>query len=154
MKKSAGLLIYRFREEQLEVFLVHSGGPFWKNKDTAAWSVPKGELEEDEEPLRAAMREFTEETGFAVPEGEPLALPALRQSAHKTIQVWCLKGDFDPSAICSNTFKLEWPPHSGQMLTFPEVDKAGWFDLDTAKVKLHKGQVPLIDQLVTALGFQ
>ncbi len=154
MKQSAGLLIYRFREDTLEVFLVHSGGPFWKNKDLAAWSVPKGEFEEDEDPLQAAMREFREETGFEVPEGEPLALKPVKQSSHKTIHVWCLEGDCDPSAICSNTFELEWPPQSGKMLTFPEVDKAGWFDLDTAKVKLHKGQVPVIDQLIIALGFQ
>jgi predicted NUDIX family NTP pyrophosphohydrolase len=152
MKQSAGLLVYRFRNDALEVFLVHSGGPFWKNKDTAAWSVPKGEFEEDESPLLAALREFREETGFAIPAGEPLALKPIRQSAHKTIQVWCLKGDFDPAAVCSNTFELEWPPHSGKMQSFPEVDKAGWFDLDTARVKLHKGQVPVLDQLVSAIG--
>lgn len=154
MKQSAGLLIYRFRDDKLEVFLVHSGGPFWKNKDTAAWSVPKGEFDEDENPLQAAIREFREETGFEIPAGKPLALQPVKQSAYKTIHVWCIEGDCDPLAVCSNTFELEWPPQSGKMQTFPEVDKAGWFDLATAKVKLHKGQVAVIDQLVSALEFQ
>lgn len=154
MKQSAGLLIYRIRQDKAEVFLVHPGGPFWKNKDLAAWSIPKGEFAEDEQPLQAALREFREETGLDVPAGEPLPLQPLKQSNHKYVHAWYLKGDVDESAVQSNMFELEWPPRSGRMISVPEVDKAGWFTLDEAKLKLHKGQAPLIDRLISAIGLE
>jgi predicted NUDIX family NTP pyrophosphohydrolase len=152
MKQSAGLLLYRIREGSVEVFLVHPGGPYWTKKDSAGWSIPKGEFEEDEDPLQAALREFTEETGLDIPQGEPLPLKPVKQSGYKQVHAWYLRGDLDAAAINSNTFELEWPPKSGRKKIFPEVDKAGWFGLDEAKEKLHKGQVPIIDQLVDALG--
>ena len=154
MKQSAGLLIYRIRENNVEVFLVHPGGPFWAKKDIAAWSIPKGEFEEGEDPLRAAIREFGEETGLAVPAGEPLPLLPIKQSAHKHVHAWYLQGDVDASVVRSNMFEQEWPPGSGRILQFPEVDKAGWFGLDEAKLKVHKGQVAIIEQLIRVLGLQ
>lgn len=152
LKQSAGLLIYRISQEGPEVFLVHPGGPFWANKDIAAWSLPKGEFEEDEDPLQAAIREFTEETGLDVPQGEPIALLPVKHSGRKHIHAWYLKGELDASAVRSNTFELEWPPKSGKKMTYPEIDKAAWFHVDEAKQKLHKGQVLLIERLIDAIG--
>jgi predicted NUDIX family NTP pyrophosphohydrolase len=152
MKQSAGLLIYRIRDGQVEVFLVHPGGPFWTKKDIAAWSIPKGEFEEDEDPLQAALREFGEETGLDVPPGEPLPLKPIKQSGYKQIHAWYLQGDVDADGVSSNTFELEWPPKSGKKKAFLEVDRAGWFGLDEAKEKIHKGQVQIIDQLVELIG--
>jgi predicted NUDIX family NTP pyrophosphohydrolase len=143
---SAGLLLYRRRRGSLEVFLVHPGGPFWARKDLSSWSIPKGEYHEGEEPLDAAKREFEEETGFTV-DGDFKALEPLKQPSGKIVRAWALEGDCDAAAIKSNTFLMEWPPHSGQQQEFPEVDRAGWFDLQAAKEKLLKGQIGFLEQL-------
>lgn len=146
MKKSAGLVMYRFKEERLELFLVHPGGPFWVRKDDGAWSIPKGEYLHGEDPLEVARREFTEETGFEA-QGEFLELTEIRQPGGKMVKAWAFAGDCDPSLICSNTFSLEWPPRSGRFSDFPEVDRAGWFESGAARLKILKGQVPLIDEV-------
>ena len=133
-----------------EVFLVHPGGPFWQRKDEGAWSIPKGEFE-DETPLEAAVREFQEETGFA-PRGNFLELSPIKQAGGKTVFAWALEWDCDPAKIKSNTFMMEWPKGSGTMREFAEVDRAGWFSFDEARKKLLKGQVPLLEQLRERLG--
>jgi predicted NUDIX family NTP pyrophosphohydrolase len=144
---SAGLLLYRTTHAQLEVMLVHMGGPFWQHKDERAWSLPKGECEAGEEPLAAARREFSEETGLPLPEGEPIDLGALRQPSGKLVHAWALDADLDVREIRSNTFELEWPKGSGRTQRFPEVDRAAWFDLQSASAKLVKGQVPFLQEL-------
>lgn len=149
-KQSAGLLLYRRRGEP-EVFLVHPGGPFWAGKDAHAWSIPKGEFAADEDTLQAAEREFAEETGLT-PEGTFVALRPLKQPGGKIVHAWAVEGDCDPAAIVSNSFALEWPPRSGRMRQFPEVDRAAWFPLAVAREKIHKGQVALLDELETMLG--
>lgn len=151
-KKSAGLVMYRFRASSLEVLLVHPGGPFWRNKDTAAWSIPKGEYAEGEDPFQVALREFKEETGFDA-SGDFLPLGEYKQPGGKRVIAWAFAGDCDPDRIHSNTFTMEWPPKSGKMAEFPEVDRAGWFDLDTAEEKIHKGQRGIIEAL-RALAFR
>ena len=145
-KRSAGLLLYRNRGSGTEVFLVHPGGPFWKNKDEGSWSIPKGEFEEDEEPLAAAKREFEEETGFAA-SGEFLALQPVRQPSGKIVHAWAQESDVDAAAVKSNSFSMEWPSGSGRMAQFPEVDRAAWFPIEDAKRKMLKGQLPFLDQL-------
>jgi predicted NUDIX family NTP pyrophosphohydrolase len=145
-KQSAGLLLFRERSGHLEVLLVHPGGPFWKNKDDGAWSIPKGEFSGDEDPLAAARREFEEETGFRA-EGEAIALRPLKQAGGKVVHAWTLRGDLDAEAIRSNTFLLEWPPKSGRRQEFPEVDRATWFPLDVARRKILQGQVGFLEQL-------
>jgi predicted NUDIX family NTP pyrophosphohydrolase len=145
-KQSAGLLLYRRRHGRLEVFLVHPGGPFWARKDAGDWSIPKGEFGEDEEPLAAARREFVEETGF-VAEGDFMPLTPVTQAGGKVVYAWAVEGDCDPGALRSNTFTLEWPPKSGQEQEFPEVDRAGWFDLKTAKERINKAQIGLLQEL-------
>ena len=145
-KKSAGILLYRRRPTGLEVFLVHYGGPLWAKKDAAAWSIPKGEFTDDEEALTAAKREFKEETGIVV-DGEFQPLEPVKQANGKVIHAWALEGDCDATNITSNTFSMEWPPKSGRQAEFPEVDRAEWFGIDEARVKMTKGQVPLLDQL-------
>jgi predicted NUDIX family NTP pyrophosphohydrolase len=152
MKQSAGVLIYREKNGRIEVFLVHPGGPFWAKKDIASWSIPKGEFEEGEDPLETAIREFSEETGLEVPQGDPVPLNPVKQPSRKVVHAWYLKGDLDVSAVRSNMFEMEWPPKSGKKQKFPEVDKGSWSSLGEAKVKLHKGQVPIIEQLERALG--
>jgi predicted NUDIX family NTP pyrophosphohydrolase len=142
--------LYRYRDEGLQVLLVHPGGPFWVNKDLGAWSIPKGLVEEHETPLAAAKREFLEETGFAV-DGPFLFLGELRQTSGKIIHVWALPGDVEQDHIRGNTFTLEWPPHSGKMQTFPEVDRGEWFDLALAREKIHQGQAAFLDRLQTQL---
>ena len=137
-KTSAGLLPYRRRDERVEVFLVHPGGPFWANKDIHAWSVAKGEVEPDEELLQAAHREFAEETGLTL-EGPTIALGPARQASGKLVHVWAIEADIDPSRIRSNTFPLEWPPRSGQIREFPEVDRAAWFSVTEARSKNPQG---------------
>ena len=149
-KTSAGLLMYRRRDGRLEVLLVHPGGPFWSHRDAGAWSIPKGELDGDEDPLEAARREFEEETGLR-PEGPFLELPTVTQKAGKVVRAWAVEGDWDPSLLRSNTFEIEWPPKSGQMAEFPEVDRAELFDLATAREKINAGQVPLLDHLAAKL---
>ena len=151
-KKSAGLLMYRERAGLLEVFLVHPGGPYWAKKDDGAWSIPKGEFE-DEDPFAAAKREFEEETGFAPfePSCEVIPLTPQRQPGGKIVYAFALRGDLDPSALESNTFSMEWPPKSGRRVEFPEVDRAGWFSTEDAARKILKGQAPLIVQLLENL---
>lgn len=150
-RRSAGLLLYRVRERAAEVFLVHPGGPFWSRKDLGAWSIPKGEIAEGEDPLEAARREFEEETGFR-PEGEFRELEPVRQRSGKVVHAWAVEGDCDPAVIRSNTFSMEWPPRSGRRQQYPEVDRAGWFDLERAKEKILEGQRPLLAQLQVLLG--
>ena len=145
--KSAGLLLYRLRDGRLEVFIAHMGGPFWARKDEGAWSIVKGEYEENEDPLAAARREFLEETGSDPPRGRTLELGEIRQSSGKRVVAWAIEGDFDPARVHSNTFTLEWPRGSGRLREFPEIDRAEWFDTGTARRKLVKGQVPLIEVL-------
>lgn len=148
---SAGLLLHRVRDGRREVLLVHPGGPFWAKKDERAWSIPKGEFEPaTDDGWATAAREFTEETGLSVPDGEPVPLGEVRQSS-KIVYVWALEATVDAGAVVSNTFEMEWPPRSGRMQAFPEVDCAAWFDLDTARVKLHEGQVAIVDRLVAAV---
>lgn len=149
-KHSAGVLLYRLRDGAIEVFLVHPGGPYWRNRDESAWSIPKGEFDPDEEPLAAARREFEEETGLTV-EGRFSPLAPLRQPHRKIVHAWAVEGDCDPAAIRSNTFPLEWPPHSGRMEHFPEVDRAGWFPLDQAREKIVSGQTGFLDELEARL---
>ncbi len=135
----------------LEVLLVHPGGPFWANKDLGAWSIPKGEYPPDEDPLHAAHRELEEETGLAAT-NPFLPLTPIRQPGGKEVRAWAVEGDFDPATIRSNLFELEWPPRSGKRALFPEVDRAGWFELGAAREKILKGQLPLLDELERLLG--
>jgi len=150
-KTSAGLILYRMQSGQLEVLLVHPGGPFWSKKDEGAWFVPKGELNVGEEPLAGAKREFEEETGLK-PEGEFLALGNVKQKSGKTIVAWAFEGDCDPSSIKSNTFTIEWPPKSGRQQEFPEIDRAGFFTVPQAKAKMHPVEYPLVLRLHELLG--
>jgi predicted NUDIX family NTP pyrophosphohydrolase len=145
-KLSAGIVLYRLRHEEAEVFLVHPGGPLWPKKDAGAWSIPKGEYEPGEDPLAVAKREFQEETGFPV-DGTCHPLTALKQPSGKVISAWAVEGDVDAAALTSNTFTLEWPPQSGRRREFPEVDRGGWFDLSTARDKIQAGQRGFLDQL-------
>jgi predicted NUDIX family NTP pyrophosphohydrolase len=144
---SAGVLLYRSRNGELEVFLVHPGGPFWKAKDRGAWSIPKGEYVTGEQPLAAALREFKEETGLDLPDGEPSPLGETKLPSGKTITAWAIAGDCDAGAIQSNTFAMEWPPRSGKMQNFPEIDRAGWFTLEGARQKIHPAQGAFLDRL-------
>jgi len=145
-KQSAGILLYRWKPGILEVFLVHPGGPFWKNKDAGCWTIPKGEFENEEPALDAAIREFREETGFTL-KGKFQPLSPIRQKGGKRVFAWALAGDLDPAKISSNTFELEWPRHSGQQLTFPEVDKGGWFSLTAARLIINPAQIALLEEL-------
>jgi predicted NUDIX family NTP pyrophosphohydrolase len=150
-KKSAGFMMYRLRNGQVEVLLVHPGGPYWKKKDFGSWSIPKGEYTEGEDAFATAKREFFEETGFKA-EGNFKELGRLRQPSGKLIIAWAFEGDCDAKAARSNTFTLEWPPGSGRQAEFPEVDRAEWFSIDTAKSKILKGQLGFIDGLCNQLG--
>ena len=145
-KKSAGILLYRRSPTGIQVFLAHPGGPFWAKRDQGSWTVPKGEVDEDEDTLEAAQREFREETGTCV-HGSFIELSPVRQPSGKVIHAWAVEGDIDAAAIMSNTFSIEWPPKSGETREFPEIDRAGWFTLSEAREKLLPGQLPLIDQL-------
>jgi predicted NUDIX family NTP pyrophosphohydrolase len=151
--QSAGIVLYRVRDGRPEVLLVHPGGPFWANKDLGAWSIPKGEFDEGEDPLAVARRELEEETGLSWA-GVAAPLESVKQPGGKIVHAWAGEGDFDPSTLTSNTFPMEWPPRSGRTQEFPEVDRAEWFDLDTAREKLNRGQVRLLDQLVDVLRRQ
>ncbi|AYL95044.1 NUDIX domain-containing protein [Mucilaginibacter celer] len=150
-KQSAGILLYRKTTAGLQVFLVHPGGPFFKNKDEGAWSIPKGEYEPDEDPLDAAKREFEEETGKAL-SGNAIALNPVKQKGGKTVLAWAVAGDIDPSTIKSNTFEIEWPPRSGKKQTFAEIDRGDWFDVEIAKAKINAAQAALIDELSELTG--
>jgi predicted NUDIX family NTP pyrophosphohydrolase len=147
---SAGLLLYRVTGGAVEVLLVHPGGPFWARKDDGAWSVPKGEYTDGEDPWAVAQREFTEELGAAAPDGPRVDLIAVRQAGGKVVTVFAVRGDFDATAIQSNTFTMEWPKGSGKIREFPEVDRAAWFPVAAAREKLLAGQRPLLDQLMAA----
>jgi predicted NUDIX family NTP pyrophosphohydrolase len=149
-KLSAGIALYRRSPIGIEIFLVHLGGPFWAKKDDRGWSFPKGEHDEDEDPLAAARREFQEETGFEVA-GDFRPLEPIKQSSGKLVRLWAVEGDCDAAAIRSGTFSMEWPPRSGRQQNFPEVDRAGWFSPEEAKVKLVAGQVGFVHQLMGAL---
>jgi predicted NUDIX family NTP pyrophosphohydrolase len=150
-RQSAGVLMYRVGARGLEVLLVHPGGPFWKNRDAGAWSIPKGEHDEAEEPLDAAKRELAEETGLR-PEGAFVALDPVRQKSGKLVRAWAVEGDCDPRAIRSNTFSMEWPPRSDRTAEFPEVDRAEWFAVDEARRRILPAQAPLLDQLESLLA--
>lgn len=152
-KAGAGILLFRRRAGELEVLLVHLGGPFWTKKDAGAWFVPKGEIEPGEDALQAAKREFAEETGLSVaPDARLLPLGEVRQRAGKTVTAFAFEGDCDPSAIRSNTFELEWPPRSGRRQQFPEVDRAEFFSLDEAARKIHPAQAPFLSRLQRELA--
>lgn len=150
MRKSAGLLVYRKREEGLAVFLVHPGGPFWKGKEIGAWSIPKGEFQDNEDPLLAAQREFTEETGQKV-DGEFLQLATIQQKGGKLVHAWAIEAEVDADNIVSNTFRQEYPYKSGKWITIPEVDKAAWFDVEEARQKINSAQAALLDDLLVKL---
>jgi predicted NUDIX family NTP pyrophosphohydrolase len=147
--RSAGILLYRISGRELQVLLVHPGGPFWVNRDAGAWSIPKGEIEAGEEPLAAARREYAEELGLAVPVGEPVSLGEVRLRSGKRVFAWSLAGDADVAAVVSNTVTIRL---RGREIEVPEVDRAGWFSLEQAREKLNPGQVPLIDRLETQLA--
>jgi predicted NUDIX family NTP pyrophosphohydrolase len=149
-KLSAGVLMYRYRTGELQVFLVHPGGPFWAKKDLESWSIPKGECATDEEPVTAAAREFHEETGFQI-HGALRELGVVKQAGGKVVSAWCFEGDCDATALVSNTFEMDWPPRSGRMAVFPEVDRGEWFSIAGARVKILKGQQPLLDMLILLL---
>jgi predicted NUDIX family NTP pyrophosphohydrolase len=149
-KQSAGILLYRTNDHQLQIFLVNPGGPFYTNKDNGSWSVPKGEFLDEEDPLSAAKREFFEETGQAI-EGTYIPLTPIKQKGGKKVYAWAIEGDIDPATIVSNTFELEWPPKSGKIKIFPEIDKAAWFNVEEAKLKINAAQIGLIEELLNSL---
>jgi predicted NUDIX family NTP pyrophosphohydrolase len=151
-RRSAGILLHRGRGADLQVLLVHPGGPAWSRRDAGAWSVPKGEYLDEEDPLAAARREFEEELGTSPPDGDPEDLGEIRQKSGKRVRAWAIAGDLDPTQIHSNTFQFEWPPRSGKLIEIPEVDRAEWFGLDAAREKINPGQVPLLDRLEQLLG--
>lgn len=150
-KRSAGVLLYRVADDVVQVLIVHMGGPFWARKDRAAWSIPKGEYVEGEDPLEVAHREFAEELGSPLPAGELVDLGAIKQPSGKVVTVWALAADFDATTAVSNTFSLEWPKASGDFRDFPEVDHAEWYDVETARAKLVRGQVGFLDRLLAYL---
>ena len=150
VKKSAGILLYRFDNNLTEVLLVHPGGPFWAKKDLGAWSIPKGEFEPEENPLAAAKRELEEETGIKA-EGDFMELTPVKQKSGKLIYAWALQMDVDVADVKSNSFEIEWPPKSGKLKSFPEIDKAAWFNMDEARKKMIEAQTPLIGELEAKL---
>ena len=151
-KRSAGILLYRRTNGEPEVLLVHPGGPYWEKKDLGAWSIPKGEYDDAEDPRACALREFEEELGARPPEGELAALGSAKQSGGKVVTAWAVEGDLDPAGARSNTFTLEWPPRSGVMREFPEVDRADWFTLDDARRRINPAQAIFLDRLREELG--
>jgi len=150
-RQSAGILLYRKTGHTIAVFLVHPGGPFWKNKDEGAWTIPKGEFTNEEEALAAAIREFREETGFEL-KGEFLPLTPIVQKGGKKVYGWALAGDIDAKALQSNTFSMEWPPKSGRQTAFPEVDRGEWFTLIQARAKINTAQLGFLEELEGLLG--
>jgi predicted NUDIX family NTP pyrophosphohydrolase len=147
-KRSAGILLYRTARGATEVLLVHPGGPFWARRDAGVWSIPKGEYEVGEDPRACALREFEEETGTAVPPGDLIDLGSVQQKSGKVVRAWAARGDLDADAVRSNTFTMEWPPRSGRSAEFPEIDRAAWFDADTARDKLIAAQAAFLDRLL------
>jgi predicted NUDIX family NTP pyrophosphohydrolase len=150
-KRSAGILLYRLGGGEPEVLLVHPGGPFWANKDEGAWSIPKGEYDDGEDPQVAARREFHEETGTELPPGALADLGSVRQKSGKQVAAWAAEGDLDAAGVTSNTFDMEWPPRSGQRQAFPEIDRAEWFGIDQAREKLNPAQTAFLDRLAALL---
>ncbi len=148
---SAGILLWRRREGRLEVLLAHPGGPFFARKDAGVWSVPKGEVDPGEDPIAVARREFAEETGHELPEGPMLDLGEVRQRGGKLVRAWAVEGDLDPASARSNTFELEWPPRSGRIQTFPEVDRVEWFELAEARERINPAQAAFLDRLADRL---
>lgn len=151
-RRSAGILLHRRGGDGVEVLLVHPGGPMWARRDAGAWSIPKGEYLDGEDPLAAARREFEEELGTPPPSGEAAELGEIRQKSGKHVRGWAIAGELDPQTMVSNTCEVEWPPRSGKRITIPEVDRAAWFGLDEAREKINPGQVPLIDRLEELLS--
>ncbi len=151
-KQSAGILLYRLTAKAPEFFLVHPGGPFWAKKDINSWSVPKGEFEEGEEPLAAAIREFEEETGSIIL-GDFIALSPVKLKSGKRIFCYAVRGELDPASVKSNTFEIEWPPASGRKQSFPEIDKSGWFDKDAALKKINESQGAFIEELLLKINY-
>jgi predicted NUDIX family NTP pyrophosphohydrolase len=151
-RRSAGILLHRRRGDRLEVLLVHPGGPLWARRDEGAWSIPKGQYDDAEEPLAAARREFEEELGTAPPAGEAADLGEVRQKSGKLVRAWSIAGDLDADTVVSNTFEMEWPPRSGRQIEVPEVDRAQWFGLEDARAKLNPAQVALLDRLEQLLA--
>ncbi len=148
---SAGLLLYRMRDGRPELFLAHPGGPYWAKKDDGVWTIPKGLIDTDEDPLAAARREFAEETGFAI-DGDFIPLGELKQKGNKIVHAWAVAGDVDAAAVKSNTYPIQWPPNSGRWRNYPEVDRAGWFTVDEARTKILPGQAAFIDRLLELLS--
>jgi len=148
---SSGVLMYRHRNQTLEVFLVHPGGPFWRARDEGAWSIPKGASSAGEDSLATAIREFREETGFVV-SGDFIRLTPVRQRAGKTVEAWAIEGDCDPGQLRSNLFELEWPPRSGKRQKFPEVDRGAWFPIEIARSRINPAQAGLIQELTECLS--
>ncbi|QOG00632.1 NUDIX domain-containing protein [Flavobacterium sp. MDT1-60] len=151
MKQSAGLLLYKFVDSTIYFLLVHPGGPFWKNKDLESWSIPKGEFTDDEDPLEAAKREFQEETGFDV-DGDFIALEWVKLKSGKTVFAWAVEFDIDVTLVKSNEFEIEWPPKSGSMKSFPEIDKAEWFQTAEALKKINPAQADFIIQIISKIS--
>jgi predicted NUDIX family NTP pyrophosphohydrolase len=151
-RNSAGILLYRRDDTATEVLLVHPGGPFWARKDAGAWSIPKGELDEGEDPRACALREFAEETGTRLPDGALDELGSVKLKGGKVVVAFAVEGDLDPATIASNTFELEWPPRSGRVQAFPEIDRAAWFGLDAAREKLNPAQAAFVDRLEERLA--
>jgi predicted NUDIX family NTP pyrophosphohydrolase len=151
--QSAGLLLYRCKDDRLEVLLGHPGGPYWIKRDAGAWGIPKGSINSGEAPLEAARREFTEETGHK-PLGEVIELGTVKQTGGKIVHAWGMAGDWDPTTVKSNMFEMEWPPRSGRRRWFPEIDRAAWFDVARARVKILKSQAPFIERLFDAVRQQ
>lgn len=152
LKRSAGILAHRFNQQHLEVLLVHPGGPFYAKKDEGVWSIPKGEYDETEDPITIAKREFREETGNIITSQNFISLPAVKLKSGKTILAWAVAEDFEQCFISSNYFEMEWPPRSGKMQSFPEVDKAAWLTTDEAMKKIHPAQAPLLTALQSIIG--
>jgi predicted NUDIX family NTP pyrophosphohydrolase len=150
-KRSAGILLYRVGRDGPSVFLVHPGGPFWARRDAGAWSIPKGEYEDGEDPQACALREFEEETGTALPPSELVELGSVKQKNGKVVTAWALEGDLDADSVRSNTFTMEWPPRSGQSAEFPEIDRAEWFGADEARQKLVAAQSEFVNRLLERL---
>jgi predicted NUDIX family NTP pyrophosphohydrolase len=150
-RTSAGILLWRRRDGDLEVLLGHPGGPLWARKDAGHWTVLKGEVEPGEEPVEVARREFCEESGHPLPNGSLVELGEIRQKSGKLVRAWAVEGDLDPAAAVSNTFQMEWPPRSGRVAAFPEIDRVEWFDLDEARRRLKDAQVPFLDRLAATL---
>jgi predicted NUDIX family NTP pyrophosphohydrolase len=151
---SAGILLYRHRDDGLEVLLAHPGGPYFARKDDGHWTIPKGEVEPGEELMAVARREFTEEVGQPPPQGPAIDLASIVQKGGKVVHAWAIEGDLDPTTAVSNTVELEWPPRSGRRMAFPEIDRVAWFDLDEARRRIKATQVPLLDRLAAALAGQ